>query len=93
MTDYRQEDKAGLPPIGFIAVECFFYRPAGDCYSEKTWSFPIIRELAVGSKENVLVSKGDYDKSFIDSFVEAGKKLAERGAVGIITSGGVLAQM
>lgn len=89
MTDYA--DKASLPPIGFIAVECFFYRPAGDAFNENTWAFPLIRELAEGSKEGVLVSKADYDETFISNFVAAGKKLAERGAVGIITSCGFLA--
>lgn len=91
MTDYRPEDKASLPPVGFIAVECFFYRPAGDAFSEKTWAFPVIRELAQGSKESELVTKEAYDATFIDNFVAAGKKLAERGAVGILTSCGFLA--
>ncbi|KAL4871460.1 hypothetical protein BDV12DRAFT_194519 [Aspergillus spectabilis] len=84
--------KVQLPPIGFLAVECFFYRPSGDAFNENTWSFPIIRELAEGSKENILVSKADYSEEFLASFIKAGKKLAERGAVGIITSCRFLAQ-
>ncbi|KAJ3564087.1 hypothetical protein NPX13_g7968 [Xylaria arbuscula] len=92
MTDYKPGDRAGLPPIGFLAVECFFYRPPGDGFHEDTWPFPIIRELAEGSKENVLVSKGDYSEAFLKGFIDAGKKLAERGAIGIITSCGFLAQ-
>ncbi|KAL3457655.1 hypothetical protein BJX64DRAFT_292892 [Aspergillus heterothallicus] len=92
MTNYAPKDRQSLPPIGFLAVECFFYRPAGDAFNENTWAFPIIRELAQGSKEGVLVSKGDYSEEFLSGFIEAGKKLAERGAVGIITSCGFLAQ-
>ncbi|KAF5503107.1 Dimethlysulfonioproprionate lyase [Colletotrichum fructicola] len=91
MTDYRPEDQASLPPIGFIAVQCFFYRPAGDAFNENTWAFPVIRELAEGSREDQLVTKVAYDDAFIDNFVAAGKKLAERGAVGILTSCGFLA--
>ncbi|KAH8894136.1 hypothetical protein GQ53DRAFT_683661 [Thozetella sp. PMI_491] len=91
MTDYSAADKASLPPIGFIAVECHFYRPPGDAFSEFTWNFPIVRELAEGSQEDILVSKAAYDDVFIDNFVAAGKKLAEKGAVGIITSCGFLA--
>jgi hypothetical protein len=93
MTDYRAEDRDTLPPIGFIAVECFFYRPAGDAFSELTWNFPIIRELANGSKEDALVSKDDYNDEFIENFVAAGKRLADRGACGIITSCGFLAMV
>ena len=89
MTDYA--DKESLPKMGFIAVECFFHRPPGDAFNENTWKFPLIRELAEGSKEGILVSRADYDEAFINSFVAAGKKLAERGAVGIITSCGFLA--
>ncbi|KAI8311167.1 hypothetical protein K4K61_012564 [Colletotrichum sp. SAR11_59] len=91
MTDYRPEDQASLPPIGFIAVQCFFYRPAGDAFNENTWAFPVIRELAEGSREDQLVTKVAYDDAFIDNFVAAGKKLAKRGAVGILTSCGFLA--
>ncbi|KUL84539.1 hypothetical protein ZTR_08746 [Talaromyces verruculosus] len=93
MANYRPEDRDGLPPIGFIAVECFFYRPAGDAFSELTWNFPIIRELAEGSKEGVLVSKDEYNEEFIESFVAAGQRLADRGACGIITSCGFLAMV
>ncbi|KAL4798065.1 hypothetical protein BDV19DRAFT_386723 [Aspergillus venezuelensis] len=92
MTNYTPADQKSLPPLGFLAVECFFYRPAGDAFNSDTWSFPLIRELATGSKENVLVSKDDYNEAFLDSFVQAGKRLAERGAVGVITSCGFLAQ-
>ncbi|KAL4885820.1 hypothetical protein BJY04DRAFT_214018 [Aspergillus karnatakaensis] len=81
-----------LPPLGFLAVECFFYRPSGDAFNSNTWSFPLIRELAEGSKENILVKKDDYNEEFLASFIAAGKKLAERGAVGLITSCGFLAQ-
>jgi hypothetical protein len=80
-----------LPPMGFIAVECHFVRPAGDGYNERTWPFPLIREEAPGSLVPNLITDKTYDQDFLDRFVETGKKLAARGAVGIMTSCGFLA--
>lgn len=83
--------KNQLPPLGFIAIECFFTRPPGDPFNEQTWSFPIVRQLAVGTAESQVVSSTDYSDAFLDRFVNAGKILAEKGCVGIITSCGFLA--
>lgn len=83
--------ESGLAPIGFLAVECFFERPPGDPFNERTWPFPLIRELVPGSKESQLVIKDQYDDEFIDRFVAAGRRLAERGAIGLMTSCGFLA--
>lgn len=80
-----------LPPLGFIAVECYFTRPPGDPWNEQTWPFPLIRERAEGSGESQLVTKGRYDHAFLDRFVDAGMRLAKRGCVGLITSCGFLA--
>lgn len=90
------QDTAGadfhqLPPLGFIAVECFFTRPPGDAWHEQTWPFPIVREMASGSSASQLVTSKMYDDAFINRFIEAGTKLAKRGCVGIITSCGFLA--
>ena len=80
-----------LPPMGFIAVDCHFTRPAGDAYNERTWPFPLIREEAPGSSVPNLVTRNGYDAGFLDRFVQTGQKLADRGAVGILTSCGFLA--
>ena len=80
-----------LPPMGFLAVEVDIFRPPGDPYNEKTWPFPLIRETVTGTSESQIVTKDSYDDAFIERFVTAGLKLAERGAVGIITSCGFLA--
>ncbi|EXA30893.1 hypothetical protein FOVG_17769 [Fusarium oxysporum f. sp. pisi HDV247] len=79
------------PPLGFLAVEVNIHRPPGDPFNKNTWPFPLIREKVTGTSESQLVTNGTYDDAFIDRFVEAGLKLAERGAVGIITSCGFLA--
>lgn len=78
-------------PLGFLAVEVDIHRPPGDPFNENTWPFPLIREKVTGTRESQLVTNGAYDDAFINQFVEAGLKLAERGAVGIITSCGFLA--
>lgn len=85
------DTKTTLPPIGFIAVECHFVRPAGDGYNERTWPFPLIREEAPGSLVPNLITSDTYDGDFLDRFVRTGQKLADRGAVGILTSCGFLA--
>jgi hypothetical protein len=80
-----------LPPLGFLAVEVNIHRPPGDPWNAATWPFPLLHETVPGSTESQIVTKEAYDEAFIKRFVEAGKKLAERGAVGIITSCGFLA--
>ncbi|KAF2724604.1 hypothetical protein K431DRAFT_310149 [Polychaeton citri CBS 116435] len=83
--------KSELPPLGFLAIECYFTRPPGDPWNEKTWQFPLIRETASGSSESQVVSRDDYSDEFLQRFIDAGMKLVEQGCVGIITSCGFLA--
>ncbi|KAM5348620.1 hypothetical protein ACJ41O_008444 [Fusarium nematophilum] len=84
-------DNTSAPPLGFLAVEVDIFRPPGDPFNERTWPFPLIREKVTGTGESQLVTNATYDDAFIERFVAAGLKLAERGAVGIITSCGFLA--
>ncbi|KAJ5108936.1 hypothetical protein N7456_005611 [Penicillium angulare] len=79
------------PPMGFLAVEVNIARPPGDPFNEQTWSFPLIRETVSGSSVADIVTDKQYGDEFIERFVAAGIKLAERGAVGIMTSCGFLA--
>jgi hypothetical protein len=85
------EIDSALPPLGFIAIECFFTRPPGDPYNEQTWTFPLLRQLAFGTAESQVVTSTDYDDKFLDRFVDSGKALADKGCVGLITSCGFLA--
>ncbi|KAI7150374.1 hypothetical protein KC344_g73 [Hortaea werneckii] len=73
------------PPLGFIALDIHFTRPPGDPWNEDTWPFPLLREYAEGSKEEQVVTSGKYDDAFLERFAAAGKRLADRGCVGIIT--------
>ncbi|KAH7014395.1 uncharacterized protein B0I36DRAFT_255474 [Microdochium trichocladiopsis] len=80
-----------LPPLGFLAVEVDIHRPPGDPFNERTWPFSLIKELVPGSGESTIVSSSPYDEEFIDRVVAAACRLKERGAVGVITSCGFLA--
>ncbi|KAF5001966.1 hypothetical protein FDECE_10768 [Fusarium decemcellulare] len=86
-----RNEASSAPPLGFLAVEVDIFRPPGDPFNERTWPFPLIREKVTGTGESDLVTNAAYDDAFIDRFVAAGLRLAERGAVGIITSCGFLA--
>jgi hypothetical protein len=79
------------PPLGFLAIDVILHRPPGDPFNQLTWPFPLIREKVAGSSESQVVSSSSYGPEFMDRLVDAGKRLAERGAVGIITSCGFLA--
>ncbi|KAL2680336.1 hypothetical protein Neosp_007933 [[Neocosmospora] mangrovei] len=68
------------PPLGFLAVEVNIFRPPGDPYNDKTWPFPLIREKVTGTSESQIVTSTAYDDAFIERFVAAGQRLAERGA-------------
>lgn len=82
---------SALPSLGFLAVEVNIHRPPGDPFNDRTWPFPLLHELVPGSQESQIVTKNQYDEAFIERFVAAGQRLAERGAIGIITSCGFLA--
>ncbi|KAF4422072.1 aspartate racemase [Fusarium acutatum] len=86
----RENTDSG-PPLGFLAVEVDIHRPPGDPFNQDTWPFPLIREKVTGTSEAQIVTNGDYEEDFIDRFVQATIRLAEKGAVGAITSCGFLA--
>ncbi|KAF2008882.1 hypothetical protein BU24DRAFT_429143 [Aaosphaeria arxii CBS 175.79] len=85
------QQSRSLPPLGFISLDIILHRPPGDPYNQNTWPFPLIREKARDTSESAVVTATAYDDAFLDRFVEAGKRLAARGAIGIITSCGFLA--
>ena len=78
-------------PLGFLAIQVDIHRPPGDPFNCRTWSFPLIHELVEDSGEAKIVTKDPYDDDLLARFVRAGISLAERGAVGLITSCGFLA--
>lgn len=80
-----------LPALGFLAIEVQIHRPPGDPFNHNTWPFPLIHAVVPQSSESEIVTAHVYPSDVIDRFVTAGKELAEKGCVGIITSCGFLA--
>lgn len=79
-------------PLGVLVSSINIFRAPGDVNHPKTFDFPTVQSTAKNSLLSRLVSKGEYDEEFINNFVEAGMKLVDAGALGIITSCGFLAK-
>jgi len=79
-------------PLGILVSSINIFRAPGDVNHPKTFDFPTVQSIAKNSLLSRLVAKGEYDEEFINSFVEAGMKLVEAGALGIVTSCGFLAK-
>lgn len=75
------------PPLGIIMLDTQFLRPLGDVGNPDSWPFPVIIERANGAFAQPVVS-GTYTGA--ESFVEAGRRLVERGACAVTTSCGFL---
>lgn len=78
-------------PLGLIVSSMNICRVPGDVGNVHTFDFPVIQVTAKDSLMVRMVSDGEYDEEFLNNFVQAGKELVDRGAVGIITSCGFLA--
>lgn len=66
-----------------------FPRPPGDVGHPDSWRMPVIFGRVPGASVRAVVHSNP--SALVDLFVEAGNKLAEQGAVGLITSCGFLA--
>jgi hypothetical protein len=77
-----------MPPLGILMLETNFPRPVGDVGHSATWPFPVLFGTIAGATPRRVVD-GDT-AALVESFVGAGDALAERGAVGLLTSCGFL---
>lgn len=68
-------------------LETAFARPPGDVGNSASWPFPVLFETVRGAFARRTVS-GDVD---VAAFAAAGRRLASRGAVALVTSCGFLA--
>jgi len=93
MSRYPPRDE--LPPIGALCLDYTddIHRPPGDPLNELSYDFPVIHETVANGTLPNIVSSGRFPDEFVQSFVDACQKLKKRGAVGIITSCGFLAQI
>ena len=75
--------------LGILMLDTRFPRPAGDVGNPNSFDFPVIFETVSGASARRVVH--DRASGLLDPFVEAGRRLAARGALGISTSCGFLA--
>jgi hypothetical protein len=64
-----------------------FLRPLGDAGNPDSWPFPVVIERVDGAFARPVIS-GTYAE--IESFIEAGQRLVERGACAVTTTCGFL---
>jgi len=76
-------------PLGILMLETGFSRPPGDIGNPASFTFPVLYEVAAGASASRVVR--DRAEGLLEPFIEAGERLVERGAVGLMTSCGFLA--
>lgn len=81
MTDSR-------PPLGLIASEMNIHRAPGDIGNRRTFDFPVIQTEIKGALLVSMVTDEEHDDDMINAFVDAGNRLIEQGAIGLVTSCG-----
>ncbi|CUM67366.1 uncharacterized protein PRCAT00005059001 [Priceomyces carsonii] len=84
-----------LPPLGALCLDYTddIHRPPGDPLNPDSFFFPLIHEKVKRATVQNIVFSGVLDESFIDNFADACNNLKAKGAIGIITSCGFLAQI
>jgi hypothetical protein len=70
-------------------LETAFARPPGDIGNAESFSFPVIFEVVPGASASLVVR--GRAQGLLEPFIEAGRRLADRGALGLMTSCGFLA--
>ncbi len=72
-------------------LDTTFPRPPGDVGHIKSWDMPILFATIPGASARLVVDGGAH--AMLDAFAKAGNRLADQGAVGLITSCGFLASL
>ncbi|QLG74116.1 hypothetical protein HG535_0F06280 [Zygotorulaspora mrakii] len=88
-------ESASLPPLGAICLDYTddIHRPPGDPLNPESFDFPLIHEIVPNATLWNVVKPEEYSEEFLESIADSCRRLAERGAIGVITSCGFLAQM
>lgn len=84
-----------LPPLGALCLDYTddIHRPPGDPLNELSFPFPLVHEKVTNASLWKVVDSQPYSDEFLLCFVSACERLAEKGAIGVITSCGFLAQV
>lgn len=93
MAEYPPRNE--LPPLAALCLNYTedIHRPPGDPLNALSFKFPLIYETITSGTLWNIVSAESYPDSLVEEFETACQRAADRGAVGIITSCGFLAQM
>jgi hypothetical protein len=75
------------PALGIIMLDTSFARPPGDAGNAASWPFPVLIERVPGAFAELVVTGRFHD---VQPFIDAGRKLIERGACAITTTCGFL---
>ena len=73
--------------LGIIMLDTSFIRPLGDAGNAASWPFPVLLEQASGAFAEPVVT-GRFDD--VQPFIDAGRRLIDRGSCGITTTCGFL---
>ncbi|KAG7817786.1 hypothetical protein KL919_003520 [Ogataea angusta] len=84
-----------LPPLGALCLDYTddIHRPPGDPLNELSYQFPVIHEMVKDATVWNVVKKDEYSDETLQNYIDACNRLQQRGAVGVITSCGFLAQV
>jgi hypothetical protein len=75
------------PPLGILMLDTAFSRPLGDAGNPASWPFPVVIERVNGAYARPVV---EGTLSDVTTFIEAGRRLCDKGACAIITTCGFL---
>ncbi len=74
--------------LGVLTLETRIPMIPGDIANPEYFEFPVLHEVVRGASASRVIVEAD--PSLVESFVEAGRRLVERGAAGLVTSCGFL---
>jgi Asp/Glu/Hydantoin racemase len=77
-------------PLGVLTLDTAFPRIPGDLGCPETYAYPVLFETVAGATPETTVHH--RDNRLLPAFAAAGRRLADRGAVGVVTTCGFLAR-
>jgi len=81
---------AAAAPLGILMLDTAFPRVRGDVGCVDTFKFPVRIAVVAGASVGAVVHRASSD--VLPAFVAAGRKLADEGCVGLVTTCGFLAR-
>ncbi|MGY0399333.1 MAG: aspartate/glutamate racemase family protein [Ostreibacterium sp.] len=79
--------------LGIIMLDTEFTRLSGDVGNPQTFTYPVCYARVTGASTKRIVNPERPDPSLTASFIQAAQKLADEGAVALITSCGFLSTL